>query len=153
MRKLCLRREIISDEMKNGSRMCVTLSAGEEPSSAIVKLWQTEDSRTHNISTSTKPCYHHSTMQNTVYETDEKDVKDKRKDVKDKKRKDVKDKKRKDVKDKKRKDVKDKKEKKLHTTPNSTLVQFGAAPQDGARIGRQLQISATLGIIYICTLS
>ena len=88
MRKLCLRREIISDEMKNGSRMCVTLSAGEEPSSAIVKLWQTEDSRTHNISTSTKPCYHHSTMQNTVYETDEKDVKDKRKDVKDE-RKDV----------------------------------------------------------------
>ena len=129
MRKLCLRREIISDEMKNGSRMCVTLSAGEEPSSSIVKLWQTEDSRTHNISTSTKPCYHHSTMQNTVYETDEKDVKDKRK------------------------GVKDKKEKKLHTTPNSTLVQFGAAPQDGARIGRQLQISATLAIIYICTLS
>ena len=150
MRKLCLRREIISDEMKNGSRMCVTLSAGEEPSSSIVKLWQTEDSRTHNISTSTKPCYHHSTMQNTVYETNEKDVKDKRKDVKDK-RKDVKDK-RKDVKDE-RKDVKDKKEKKLHTTPNSTLVQFGAAPQDGARIGRQLQISATLAIIYICTLS
>ena len=137
MRKLCLRGEIISDEMKNGSRMCVTLSAGEEPSSSIVKLWQTEDSRTHNISTSTKPCYHHSTMQNTVYETDEKDVKDKRKDVK----------------DKKRKDVKDKKEKKLHTTPNSTLVQFGAAPQDGVRIGRQLQISATLDIIYICTLS
>ena len=136
MRKLCLRREILSDEMKNGSRMCVTLSAGEEPSSAIVKLWQTEDSRTHNISTSTKPCYHHSTMQNTVYETDEKDVKDERKDLKDKKE-----------------DVKDEKEKKLHTTPNSTLVQFGAAPQDGARIGRQLQISATLDIIYICTLS
>ena len=136
MRKLCLRREIISDEMKNGSRMCVTLSAGEEPSSAIVKLWQTEDSRTHNISTSTKPCYHHSTMQNTVYETDEKDVKDERKDLKDEKE-----------------DVKDEKEKKLHTTPNSTLVQFGAAPQDGARIGRQLQISATLDIIYICTLS
>ena len=129
MQKLCLRREIISDEMKNGSRMCVTLSAGEEPSSAIVKLWQTEDSRTHNISTSTKPCYHHSTMQNTVYETDKKDMKDEKK------------------------DVKDEKEKKLHTTPNSTLVQFGAAPQDGARIGRQLQISATLDIIYICTLS
>ena len=132
MRKLCLRREIISDEMKNGSRMCVTLSAGEEPSSAIVKLWQTEDSRTHNNSTSTKPCYHHSTMQNTVYETDEKDVKDERKDLKDEKE-----------------DVKDEKEKKLHTTPNSTLVQFGAAPQDGARIGRQLQTPATLAHIYM----
>ena len=122
--------------MKNGSRMCVTLSAGEEPSSSIVKLWQTEDSRTHNISTLTKPCYHHSTMQNTVYETDKKDMKDEKKDVKDE-----------------RKDVKDEKEKKLHPTPNSTLVQFGAAPQDGARIGRQLQISATLDNIYICTLS
>ena len=29
--------------MKNGSRMSVTLSAGEEPSSAFVKLLQTKD--------------------------------------------------------------------------------------------------------------
>ena len=71
-------------------------------------------------------------MQNTVYETDEKDVKDERKDLKDEKE-----------------DVKDEKEKKLHTTPNSTLVQFGAAPQDGARIGRQLQTPATLAYIYM----
>ena len=45
-------------------------------------------------------------MQNTVYETDEKDVKDKRKDAKDE-----------------RKDMKDKKEKKLH----SGAVRRGSA--------------------------
>ena len=82
-------------------------------------------------------------MPNTVYEIDEEDDAKFEKDEENDQT---------DERDEK-KDVKDEKEKKLHTTPNSTLVQFGAAPQDGARIGRQLQISATLAIIYICTLS
>ena len=61
-------------------------------------------------------------MQNTVYETDEKDVKDKRK------------------------DVKDKKEKKLHTTPNADAVRRGC---NRWRADRQQQTPATLAIIYM----
>ena len=74
--------------MKNGSRMGVTLSAGEEPSSAFVKLLQTKDepNSTFYSQTQTSNIFQ---MPNTVLmykKNDEKDLKDKRKDVKDKRK-------------------------------------------------------------------
>ena len=120
--------------------------SGEEQKCGRGDPCRQSDSRTH-FQLKLKSLATINQMQNTVSEDDMKNGEDERDDMKDEEGAD-------DVEnegDDKEKD--DEEENKLHTTPNSTLVQFGAAPQDGARIGRQLQISATLAIIYICTLS
>ena len=123
MRKLCLRREIISDEMKNGSRMCVTLSAGEEPSSAFVKLLQTKDepNSTFYSQTQTSNIFQ---MPNTVLMYKKNDEKDERYEE----------------------DEKKKKIKKLHTTPNPFVFRRGSGRW---RADRQQQTPATLAIIYM----
>ena len=120
--------------------------SGEEQKCGQGDPCRLSDSRTHfQLKPTTLATINQ--MQNTVLQDDMKDEEDERDDMKHEEGAD-------DVEDEgddKEKD--DEEENKLHTTPNSTLVQFGAAPQDGARIGRQLQISATLDNIYICTLS
>ena len=123
MRKLCLRREIISDEMKNGSRMCVTLSAGEEPSSAFVKPLQTKDepNSTFYSQTQTSNIFQ---MPNTVLMYKKNDEKDERYEE----------------------DKKKKKIKKLHTTPNPFVFRRGSGRW---RADRQQQTPATLAIIYM----
>ena len=123
MRKLCLRREIISDEMKNGSRMCVTLSAGEEPSSAFVKPLQTKDepNSTFYSQTQTSNIFQ---MPNTVLMYKKNDEKDERYEE----------------------DKKKKKIKKLHTTPNPFVFRRGSGRW---RADRQQQTPATLANIYM----
>ena len=118
MRKLCLRREIISDEMKNGSRMCVTLSAGEEPSSAFVKPLQTKDepNSTFYSQTQTSNIFQ---MPNTVLMYKKNDEKDERC----------------------KEDKKKKKIKKLHTTPNLSVFRRGSGSW---RAELEQQTSATL---------
>ena len=123
MRKLCLRREIISDEMKNGSRMCVTLSAGEEPSSAFVKLLQTKDEPNSTFYSQTQTS-NIIQMPNTVLMYKKNDEKDERYEE----------------------DKKKKKIKKLHTTPNPFVFRRGSCRW---RADRQQQTPATLAIIYM----
>ena len=118
MRKLCLRREIISDEMKNGSRMCVTLSAGEEPSSAFVKPLQTKDEPNSTFYSQTQTS-NIIQMPNTVLMYKKNDEKDERYEE----------------------DKKKKKIKKLHTTPNLSVFRRGSGRW---RAEREQQTSATL---------
>ena len=113
--------------MKNGSRMCVTLSAGEEPSSAFVKPLQTKDepNSTFYSQTQTSNIFQ---MPNTVLMYKKNDEKDERYEV--------------DEKDEKKK----KKIKKLPTTPNPFVFRRGSGRW---RADRQQQTPATLANIYM----
>ena len=89
--------------MKNGSRMGVTLSAGEEPSSAFVKLLQTKD-EPNSIFYSQIQTSNIIQMPNTVLMYKKNDEKDERYEE----------------------DKKKKKIKKLHTTPNPFVFRRGS---------------------------
>ena len=106
--------------MKNGSRMSVTLSAGEEPSSAFVKLLQTKDEPNSTFYSQTQTS-NIIQMPNTVLMYKKNDEKDERYEEDEKK-----------------------KIKKLHTTPNPFVFRRGSGRW---RADRQQQTPATLANI------
>ena len=110
--------------MKNGSRMGVTLSAGEEPSSAFVKLLQTKDEPNSTFYSQTQTS-NIIQMPNTVLMYKKNDEKDERYEEDEKKKKKI---------------------KKLHTTPNPFVFRRGSGRW---RADRQQQTPATLANIYM----
>ena len=112
--------------MKNGSRMCVTLSAGEEPSSAFVKLLHTKDEPNSTFYSQTQTS-NIIQMPNTVLMYKKNDEKDERYEEDEKKKK-------------------NKKINKLHPTPTPFVFRRGSGRW---RADRQQQTPATLAIIYM----
>ena len=110
--------------MKNGSRMSVTLSEGEEPSSAFVKLLQTKDEPNSTFYSQTQTS-NIIQMPNTVLMYKKNDEKDERYEEDEKKKKKI---------------------KKLHTTPNPFVFRRGSGRW---RADRQQQTPATLANIYM----